>query len=227
MRVARRGQVDARVGVERREQHVLAAAEDLLRAVAVVVVHVEDGDPRASFVDQVLRGDGGVVQIAVTAHRCCRRMVAGRPAEREHAGCAVEQRAGTGERHVGAALDRVPRARGDRDAGVEGVVTELAVDVVRDAIVAEAPDRPDERQRIVGAAFGEPFIPCRRQEVHEGVAVDAADRTLAKALRLAHFAQANLTYTREDHLGAAGHLEAGLHLAVDQLGVPMMAVMQV
>ena len=123
--------LDARIGVQRHEQHVAPRVEDLLRAVAVVVVDVENGDARAALIHQVLRGDGGVVQITVAAHGGGRRVMARRPAQREHRRRAVEERAGAGERDVGAGLDRLPRAGCDRDAGIERVVAQLAVDEVR------------------------------------------------------------------------------------------------
>src|SRR5690606_14295147 len=55
------------VPVEGGEEHVRALVEDLLRAVAVVIVDVEDGYPSRPRIPQELRGNGGVVQIAVAA----------------------------------------------------------------------------------------------------------------------------------------------------------------
>ena len=52
------------IGVQRDEQHVVAGVEDLLGAVAVVVVDVEDRNP-CTGIDPRLRGDRRVVQVAV------------------------------------------------------------------------------------------------------------------------------------------------------------------
>jgi hypothetical protein len=59
--------VHARVGVDRDEQHVAAAIKNALRAAAVVVVDIEDGDPFQAVVEQVLGGQRRVVQEAAAA----------------------------------------------------------------------------------------------------------------------------------------------------------------
>ena len=63
--------------MQRDEAHVAAVVEDLLRAVAVVVVDVEDRDPRAS-VRPRRRRDRGVVEEAVARVRVGGRVMAGR-----------------------------------------------------------------------------------------------------------------------------------------------------
>src|SRR5262245_31122483 len=50
------------IGVERGVDHVLAAPEDLLGAVAVMDIDVEDGDPLPTGGHDRLRGDRGVVE---------------------------------------------------------------------------------------------------------------------------------------------------------------------
>ena len=45
--------------------------------------------------------------------------------------------------------------------------------------------------------------------------------------RIAHLAESDVAHAREDHLRTAWHLEARLHLPIDELGVSMMAAMQV
>ena len=50
------------------DQDVAPLVEDLLRAVAVVIVDVEDGHFRRALVAEPLRGDGGVVDEAIAAH---------------------------------------------------------------------------------------------------------------------------------------------------------------
>ena len=70
-----------RVAVQRHERHVVALVEDLLRAVAVVVVDVEHGDPRARRGGDVGGGDRGVVEEAVPAVQRRRGVVARRPAQ--------------------------------------------------------------------------------------------------------------------------------------------------
>src|SRR4029078_8246668 len=51
-------------GVEGDEEDVAAGVEDVLGAVAVVVVDVEDGDAGFAGHDEALGGGGGVVEVA-------------------------------------------------------------------------------------------------------------------------------------------------------------------
>jgi hypothetical protein len=73
----------AGVAIQREVQHILAFAEDILSAVAVVKVNVEDGDASRPVIPEPLRGNGGVVQKTVASVHVRGRMVSGRP-EREH-----------------------------------------------------------------------------------------------------------------------------------------------
>ena len=77
------GEGIARVAVQRDEDHVVAAVEDGLRAVAVVEIHVEDGHPPGPTVEEGLGGDGCVVEEAIAAVEVARRVMPGRSAERE------------------------------------------------------------------------------------------------------------------------------------------------
>ena len=51
--------------MDRSEEHIVAAVEDVLGAIAVVVVDIEDGNLAPALVEECLGGDGGVVQVAV------------------------------------------------------------------------------------------------------------------------------------------------------------------
>ena len=192
-----------------------------------MVVDVENRDAGAALVHQILRGDGGVVQIAVAAHGGRRRVMARRAAQRERRRSTVEQDTGAGEGDVGAGLHGLPRPGRDRHAGIERVEPQLAVDEVGHAIAAQAADRPHQRQRIVRPPLGSPVPPRTGEEIDEAVGVDATDRHLPEPPRLAHLAESDVAHAREDHLRTARHLEARLHLPIDELGVSMMAAMQV
>src|SRR6187551_699646 len=61
------GIVGCWVGMDRGEGDVGAAVEDVLRSVAVMVVDIEDRDLRAAACNRCLRGDGGIVQVAIAA----------------------------------------------------------------------------------------------------------------------------------------------------------------
>lgn len=63
--------------VDRGEQHVAALIENRLRAIAVVIVDVEDRDPLVALIEERLRGDGSVVEVAITAHQIAGSVVSG------------------------------------------------------------------------------------------------------------------------------------------------------
>lgn len=71
--------------MDRGEQHVAALVEDVLGAVAVVVVDIEDGDFLAALVEEGLGSDGGIVQVAVATHQVAGGVVAWRTAQGEGA----------------------------------------------------------------------------------------------------------------------------------------------
>src|SRR5580692_806405 len=70
-----------RIGVDGNRQHVRAIVENLLRAVAVMGVDIEDRDARMTRA-QPLRGDRGVVEIAKAGGAVGARMMARGAAER-------------------------------------------------------------------------------------------------------------------------------------------------
>jgi hypothetical protein len=70
-----------RRAVERAEQHVITPVEDILGAVAVVEVHIENGDPFRAAVEKTLGGNRHVVEEAVAAIEIVMGMVARRPAQ--------------------------------------------------------------------------------------------------------------------------------------------------
>lgn len=77
------GEFEIRVAVQARQEHVVAVVEDFLRAIAVVVIDVEDRDAGVAVVDEALGGDGGIVEVAIAAEEIAARMMARRAAERE------------------------------------------------------------------------------------------------------------------------------------------------
>ena len=79
--------------MEREEEDVVAIVEDRLGAVAMVIVDIEDRNPRGTPVDEGLGGDGGIVQEAIAAVIVLARMMARRPAEGE--GGSARRRSGS------------------------------------------------------------------------------------------------------------------------------------
>src|SRR5208337_842787 len=115
---------------QRHEEHVATPEKNLLRAVAVVVVDVEDGDARGAAVAQRLSGDRRVVEEAIAAVKGAPGMMPGRPGERKDAALPSGHQAGAGQRHVGGGRDCPEGAGGDRRPRVEGIIAELAVDML-------------------------------------------------------------------------------------------------
>ena len=86
--------------VDRHVADVAAAPEDLLAAVAVVVVDVEDRDPLAGRPDDRLGGDRGVVEEAVAAVHRAGGVMPGRPAQAVGRDRATEDEVHRGQGHV-------------------------------------------------------------------------------------------------------------------------------
>src|SRR6185312_10227209 len=119
----------------------------LLGAVAVVIVDVEDGDLLAAIVAKPLGCDRDVVEEAIAAEEIGAGMVARWAAEREHGALAGLHEPGAGERDVSRCGDGAPGARHDRRPGVDGVVADLAVDLLGyRRVLAEAAGMPVQRQ---------------------------------------------------------------------------------
>ena len=70
-----------RIGVHRNREDIGSRVEDALRAVAVMEIDVEDGDPRLCP-QQALRSDRRIVEEAEAAGDIHKGMVARRPAQR-------------------------------------------------------------------------------------------------------------------------------------------------
>jgi hypothetical protein len=117
-----------------------------------------------ALVEEGLGGDGGVVEVAITAHQVGGGVVPWWAAQGEgRVGALLDRRLG-GERDLRGAVGGLPGAGGDRRAGVEAVVTELAVQA-GGFDLAQGACRPGEGQQVaVVAEFG-PARPGAFEEV--------------------------------------------------------------
>src|SRR6185437_10557649 len=68
-----------RVAVDRGDEDIGAVVEEMLRAVAVVDVEIEDGDLVED--GESIGGEGGVVEVAVAAAAAALGVVTGRPGQ--------------------------------------------------------------------------------------------------------------------------------------------------
>ncbi len=211
------------MAVDRGEQHVAALVENRLGAVAVVIVDVEDRDFLVAGIEEGLSGNGGVVEVAITAHQVAGGVVSRWPAQGERTVCAtLDFRLGS-QRHLRCTVGGLPGAGGDRCAAVEAVVTELAVQAGRFDLAQRA-CRPGVRQQVaVGVEFG-PARPGAFEEVEVVAAVNARDRLQAEVLRRLHRAEVLVLYPLQYVVGTRWHLEARLELAVDELAAAVVQV---
>ena len=108
------GKVARRIRVNRRVKHVRALVENILGAVAMVVIDIENCHASGAVVPQALRGDRRVVQETVTAVvvACC--VVTRRPAQAERGSFpALRDADGAGRGNVRGRPGGFPRSRGD------------------------------------------------------------------------------------------------------------------
>ena len=56
-----------RLPMQRTEQHIVAVIENILRAIAVMEIHIENGNPRRTGIAKRLRGNRRIVQEAIAA----------------------------------------------------------------------------------------------------------------------------------------------------------------
>lgn len=167
------------MAVDRGEQHVAALVENRLGAVAVVIVDVEDRDLLVALIEEGLGGDGGVVEVAITAHQVAGSVVSWWAAQGKGcAGAALDFRL-CGQRHLRRAVRRLPGAGGNRRAAVEAVVAELTMQA-GGLDVAQGAGRPGVGQQVtVGIELG-PARPGTFEKIQVVAAVDAFDRPEAE-----------------------------------------------
>ena len=169
--------------MDRHGQHVALPIEDLLRAVAVMRVHVEDRDPRTP-IRETLRGDGCVVEIAKARRAVGAGVVPGRAAQRIGKARAVRDRRRARDGRFGRTQRRYPAVRPDRHRKVAQIPAKLAQEPGRGAGRADlliGPPAPIRKGRGPGfrpplGGQGLPVVPRRLQERDVVGRVDGVDR---------------------------------------------------
>jgi len=209
--------------MDRGKEHVVACVEDRLSAIAVVVVHVEDRHLAMALVEKRLGGDGGVVEVAITAHQVAGGVVPRRATQRERTVGAALDRLLCGQRDLGGAVGRLPGAGGNRRAAVEAVVTELAVQAGGQH-AAQGAGGPGVGQQVAVLAECGPALPGTFEEVQVVAAMDTLQRREAKVLRGKDRAQPTGFDPLQYVVGARGHFEAGHQLPVHQFTAAVVQV---
>lgn len=126
-----------------------------------------------------------------------------------------------GQGDLGGAVGGLPGAGGDRCAGVEAVVTELAVQAAGFDL-AQGARRPGERQQVTFLAKRGPTGPGAFEEIQVVGAVDALQRRAAKVGGALHGPEVALLDALQNVVGARRHFETGHQLAVDELAAAMV-----
>jgi len=224
-----------RVGVQRDVEDVPALPEQLLRPVAVVVVHVQDRHAREGGLSpEPLGHDRGVVEEAVAAQHPPRRVMAGRAAQPVGQRLTVDHAPRGGQRHVHRDVGRGGGAGHDRRGGVEAVGTEppvrrrgLVAQLHRPRIGLELERVGDQRPRAVDVARIQRRAPGVVDHVDQRRVVDGEDRPVTERIGL-HEREAVVSGERPLDLdGALRHLEARDRHAAHQLHQPGVGKMGV
>ena len=130
------------------------------------------------------------------------------------------------QRDVVGRLDRIPRAGDEIGAGVEGIVSELRVDVGGADVAAQAARRPGVGHRRAIAARGLPEVPDGGQEVDIVGAVDAFGRREVVGARFEDRPEILGKNPLADVFGPRRQFETGHDRACDQFHLPGVTGMQ-
>ena len=135
--------------------------------------------------------------------------MAGRAAQGKGTGRAVQHRLGAGQRAIGAGADGLPCARRDRRRAVNGVETQLPIDVAGRLALTQARRGPDVGQRIARLAKRRPLGPCAFEKGQIIGGMDPRQRRKREAFWCDNAPKAHLADPRHDLFGTRGALETG------------------
>ena len=214
-----------RIAVNAREKDIRALVEDRLRAVAVVIVDVQDGHTIEAAVAQSLCRDRRVVQEAVAAEEVGARMMAGRARQGEGAARPAQHMPRRRQCTGGAATRRRPGPRGQRTARVEREKPHARRETRREHIRAESADRPVRGNGIalrVGGIQRDPFVPGAAQEIHVALRMNPGDGFLGNfGRRLDRSELARLQFAQHV-VGTGRHFETRHELATEHLALALV-----
>ena len=169
------------VAVERDVLDVVAPVEDLLGAVAVVVVDVEDRHLRTGRRDDVVGGHRSVVEEAVAAVEARRSVMSGWPAEPVHAAATIEHVRRRRQRDVDRRSSGTVRPLGDGCRGLEAPAAEFVIDGRPLGKRTNAVDEPGHGEHVghdvVGSGMTHLVLgPRAFEEAHQPGIVHRLDR---------------------------------------------------
>ena len=207
-----------RIAVDGDVQHVGAVVEDLLDALTVMHVGVEDGHA-LELGAQRLRGNGGVVQVAEAAGCFAARVMAGRAAQRVSGALAMEDGLRAGSCALCRPIRRSPCVLADGATAVCQVAGGLG---------QHAPQRiglahEDVRHDLVAPVFGQaqPVGMSVLQEAQIGLAMHGGERRNAVIFG-ARNGKAEITRGLQQIQRARGHFLRRAHLAARVIALRMV-----
>ena len=224
------GVFGARVAMDAGEKHIRPVVKNGLRAVAVVVVHVQHRHSVHAGIAQVLRRQCGVVQEAIAAEKISPRMVARRAAKGEGCAIALHDSLCSAQRTVRAGPGRHPGAAGKRGTCVKRIQPHLGRKVIGLLVCAKGACGPDRGQDVlvrVSHVQRHPLLPCSCQKVQITRAVNRRKRRLVKGLRLQHRAQLAAPQLRQHMVSTGRHLKARHQRAPEHFDFALMLGVEV
>ena len=205
----------ATIGAESRRRGALATVPPLDTEVELL---------DAALIDEVLRRERRVVEVAVSAIHAAGRVVARWAAKRVHRGLALAHQRRGGHRRVRRREGGVPGAFHDRRAGVECIVPHGAADPLGLAVAPQAARRKAARQHAAFATLRMPARECRAQEFDEAGVVHAMQSGFREFTRRRLFEPAG-PQCRQDVVDTRGRFERRHELAAIKLLATVVAGM--
>ena len=196
--------------MDRYEQHLSVVVIDVLRAIAVVIVDIQNCHP-ISRPPRPLGRDGGIVQVAIAAAVIASRMMARRPAQRESVpGFFVHDCRQGRKRGLGAPIGRRPCIPSYRSGGVETVTPKPGINPLERQF-PPSDHGPGVSNCIALPSRRAPLVMRRAKEFDIATVMDLKDRLQPEVTYLSR-----LTQLRENDLGAGALLGVSRPAAVVQ-----------
>ena len=168
--------------MDRGIEYVATSPKNVLRAVAVMVIDVEDGDTRHTGVARDLRCHCGIVEVAIAAEIIRPGMMPGRATHGECCCLSCQNGVRRGDTRLCAPISRSPSVGRDRRRCIETIAAEQRIDAVQPQR-ASSDDRPDIGNGLAAAPRLAPEHGGFAQERKVIGIVDREQRSHAEVVR--------------------------------------------
>ncbi len=116
------------ITVQTEKVHIRASIENILGAIAVMEIHVQNGNFLIALIEKILRAHGGVINKAITTEVVKGRMMARWPTQAKGM-LAVANLLSRGQGDLATGVGGFPSTITDRRFGRKTVIAQLAIDV--------------------------------------------------------------------------------------------------